>query len=207
VPPYSARYLCSTPAWLSSAAQGRRKRGLCCRDRLGLGRRRLRQRDCRLAYVSVQRVRWTYASPVSNGRGDHMEAQVSMCHGKLTPLWRSYFREDRAREGTEGPCKPSSDRRRVSEAGQEGSRRHACGVRLRAHTRGAAFGGGPQASDFRDERRATRQYACQWPPRADRYPAGTTLRPELAWFWPSKTGETRRLTVVGVCNVQRARKV
>src|ERR687890_1171384 len=87
-----------------------------------------------------------------------------------------------AREGTEGPCKPGSDRRRVSKAGEEGSRRHACRVRLRPHTRGAAFGGGPQASDCRDERRATRPCACQWPPRADRQPTSTTCRPEVAWF-------------------------
>src|SRR5919107_3952546 len=89
-----------------------------------------------------------------------------------------------AREGTEGPCKPGSDRRRVSVAGEEGSPRHACGVRLRTHTRGAAFGGGPQASDGRDERRGARPYACQWPPRAYRHPAGST----------------RRLTVAGACN-------
>jgi hypothetical protein len=112
-----------------------------------------------------------------------------------------------AREGTEGPGKPGSDRRRVSEAGEEGSQRHACGVRLRAHTRGAAFGRGPQASDCRDERRATRPYACQWPPRANRRPAGSTCRPELARFGPCKTGTTRRLTVAGACNAPGARKI
>src|SRR5919112_5534101 len=85
-----------------------------------------------------------------------------------------------AREDTEGPCKPGSDRRRFSEAGEEGSRRHACRVRLRPHTRGGVFGREPQASDRRDERRATRPYACQWPPRAYRPPAGPTCRPELA---------------------------
>src|SRR5215208_7685016 len=85
-----------------------------------------------------------------------------------------------ARERTEGPGKPGGDRRWISEAGEEGSRRHPREVRLRAHTRGAAIGGGPQARDRRDERRATRPYACQWPPRAYQQPSGTALHPELA---------------------------
>jgi hypothetical protein len=138
--------------------------------------------------------------PIAFGR-----KQVGMCHGKLTPPWLSYSRGNVAREGTEGPCKPGSDRRRVSKAGEEGSRRHACGVRLRTHTRGAAFGGGPQAPDCRDERQATRPYACQWPPRG--HPAGPACRPELARVGSGKAGTTRRLTVAGACNAPGARKV
>ena len=112
-----------------------------------------------------------------------------------------------ARERTEGPCKPGRNGTDFSAAGEEGSQRHACGVRLRAHTRGAAFGRGPQASDSRDERRATRPYACQWPPRAYRHPADPTCRPDLARVGSGQTGTTRRLTVAGVCNVQRTRKI
>src|SRR5215208_3214564 len=84
-----------------------------------------------------------------------------------------------ARERTEGPGREGRNGTDLSEAGEEGSRRHPREVRLRAHTRGAAIGGGggPQATDHRDERRATRPYACQWPPRAYRQPSGTTLHP------------------------------
>ena len=56
-----------------------------------------------------------------------------------------------ARECTEGPGKPGRNGTDLSAAGEAGPSRHACGVRLRSHTRGAAVGGGPQASDCRDE--------------------------------------------------------
>src|SRR5215208_862189 len=103
-----------------------------------------------------------------------------------------------ARERAEGPGKPGRNGTDLSAAGEAGPSRHACGPRLRPHTRGVAVGGGPQASDSRDERRGARPYACQWPPRAYRHSAGPTCRPELARVGSGQTGTTRKLTVVGV---------
>src|SRR5215203_1234418 len=110
-----------------------------------------------------------------------------------------------ARKRTEGPGREGRNGTDLSEAVEEGSRRHAREVRLRPHTRGAAFGRGPQGSDCRAERRATRPYACRWPPRAFRHPAGPTCRPELAWCGPHKTRTTWEL-MAGECNVQGAGK-
>ena len=68
------------------------------------------------------------------------------------------------------------------------------------------MGGGPQASDRRDERRATRPYACQWPARAYRQPSSTPLRPKLARFWPGKAG-TAWGSKVAARALQRPRKL
>jgi hypothetical protein len=110
-----------------------------------------------------------------------------------------------AQKRTEGPGREGRNGTDLSEAGEEGSRRHPRKVRLRPHTRREAFGGRSSAPDCRDERRATRPYACQWPPRVYRQPSGPTLRPELAWCWPHKTRTIWEL-MAGVCNLRgRAR--
>src|SRR5918993_1916767 len=111
-----------------------------------------------------------------------------------------------ARKRTEGPGREGRNGKDLSEAGEEGSRRHAREVRLRPHTRGAAFGGRSPAADRRDERRATRPCAGQWPPRAYRQPSGPTRCPELAWCGPHKARTTWEL-MAGECNVQGAGKV